>query len=185
MTIKFNDKPEIDSTDDISESHQEMPGFDHCIEIHFKEPFCEYDVETDELETATAQNEYDRCQQIYEDFAVENEILLNVDGIFLETACDWRDEQTLWYRFNLLEWDKRGLLSDAICSFWGSGSHQDMREAQEEEEGDPKTTERIIQQHGDTIQEFVASDHLKTAIVKAYDMWLRERRGVKYDGYVD
>lgn len=183
--VTFNDKPEIDSKDDISEIHREIEDFDYCIEIHFRGPFCEYNDRGPNEFTIEEQNEYDRCQQIFEDFAVENEILLNVHGFFLETACDWRDEQTLWYRFNLLPAGGENMIADAICSRWANGDFNTFREAMDFDEATKATAERLISQHGDTIEEFSQSQEFSDAVAEAYDIWLRAKKGVQYDGYTE
>jgi hypothetical protein len=74
----------VESMSDISDLHQEVKGYAHCIEINFNE---DLDDENEDL------NEENRI--VYQETAIKEWEIADPDVL-----CDWRDGSTLWLRFN-------------------------------------------------------------------------------------
>lgn len=90
------------SYDDISDIHQEIEGYTHCIRVVFDSPLSVFegdieDLDEDEWFAWQETPEYEAARLQYQEEAVAE--LFDgrpPDDLFF----DWRDEEELWLRYN-------------------------------------------------------------------------------------
>lgn len=73
---------------DISDIHQEVPGYEHCVEVTFDRDFW-----NDEQKEAMQQSARDLCREEVGEIPDADQLGENLD-------FDWRDDREVWVRFN-------------------------------------------------------------------------------------